>query len=126
MTAKPIPLRDRNAEAHEHHGAALALFSEWPQHSFAVAAHSYAEAYAVLTRSSKGAPFRWPAEEARATLASVASVTRLVGLTYGQTFDAIRDYAAGGGIGSRLYESSSARPRFGTASLASSPSTRST
>ena len=110
MSAKPLALLDSNvvvaalAQAHEHHAAALVLFAQWPAHSFAVAAHAYAEAYAVLTRPAAGAPFRWPAEEAWATLESVAGVTRLVGLTHGQTFDAIRAYAAAGGVGSRLYD----------------------
>ena len=69
---------------------------------FAVAAHSYAEAFSTLTR--RGAPFRFPADEAWAALESIRSVTRLVGLTPAQMFDATRDYARAGGIGARLYD----------------------
>lgn len=110
MSDRPVALLDSNvviaavAEAHEHHVASLALFENWPDRSFAVAAHSHAESYAVLTRPAKTAPFRWPPEDAWATLKSVAAVTVLIGLTHGQTFEGIRDYAAGGGTGSRLYD----------------------
>lgn len=110
MIARPAALLDTNvivaavAEAHEHHAPSLALLAGRQAGSLAVAAHSYAEAYAVLTRPAAAAPFRWPAEDAWAALESVASVTRLVGLTHGQMFDAVRDYASNGGMGSRLYD----------------------
>ena len=92
------------AEAHEHHGASIALFSLFPDQSFAVAAHSYSEAYSILTRKAQSSPFKWPAVDAIAALESVAVRCSLVGLTHGQTFDAIRDFAGRGGIGSRLYD----------------------
>lgn len=92
------------AEAHEHHEASIALFSLFPDQSFAVAAHSYSEAYSILTRKAQSSPFKWTAADAMAALESVAVRCSLVGLTHGQTFDAIRDFAADGGIGSRLYD----------------------
>ena len=52
----PAALLDSNViiaclvEAHEHHAASFALFTECNPGSFAVAAHSFAEAYATLTR----------------------------------------------------------------------------
>jgi predicted nucleic acid-binding protein len=92
------------AEAHEHHRASAALFSKADARAFAVASHSYAEAFAVLTHPAPGAPFRWTAKEAWAALESVAALSRLVGLSHAQTFDAVRRYAAGGGVGPRLYD----------------------
>lgn len=92
------------AEAHEHHEASIMLFVDRPAHSFAVAAHSYSEAYSILTRRSKSSPFRWTASNAIAALESVAAKCVLVGLTHAQTFDAIKTFAAEGGIGPRLYD----------------------
>jgi predicted nucleic acid-binding protein len=92
------------AEAHEHHLPSLALFSATPPLKLAVAAHSYAEAYTTLTRRGDHAPFRWPPAEAWAALESVAAVTRLIGLTPAQSFDAVRDFAAAGHIGARIYD----------------------
>lgn len=92
------------AEAHEHHQASIALFSSFPTNSFAVAAHSYSEAYSILTRKAQTSPFRWKAGDAIAALESVAARCVLVGITHAQTFDAIRDFASGGGVGPRLYD----------------------
>ncbi len=92
------------AEAHEHHGPSLGLLIDGQDAQFAVAAHSYAEAYNTLTRRGEGAPFQFTAEEAWAALESVRSATSLIGLTAPQTFDAIRNYAQAGGIGARLYD----------------------
>jgi predicted nucleic acid-binding protein len=92
------------AEAHEHHAASIALFSTKPPIKLAVAAHCYAEAYTTLTRRSEHSPFRWPANEAWAALESVAAVTRLVGLTTAQSFEAVRDFAAGEHVGARIYD----------------------
>jgi predicted nucleic acid-binding protein len=103
----PAALLDSNvliaclAEAHEHHSASLALFAESVPGSFAVAAHSFAETYATLTRP---APFGFAAGYARAALERLRAVTSLVGLTPSQTFDTVRRYAAAGGIGARLYD----------------------
>lgn len=90
------------AEAHEHHAASLALITSDRPAGLAVAAHSYAEAHATLTRRGDHAPFRWPPDQAWAALESVAAVTGLIGLTPAQTFDAVRTYAASGAIGARL------------------------
>jgi predicted nucleic acid-binding protein len=92
------------AEAHEHHAPSLALFSNDPPYNIAVAAHCYAEAFTTLTRRGQHAPFHWPPEEAWAALDSVAAVTRLVGLTPAQQIDAVRDFAAAGHIGARIYD----------------------
>jgi predicted nucleic acid-binding protein len=92
------------AEDHEHHAASLALLVGEDRGAFAVAAHSYAEAYSTLTRRGEHAPFRFTAAEAWAALESVRAVTSLVGLTAAQTFDAVRQYADSGGIGARLYD----------------------
>jgi predicted nucleic acid-binding protein len=92
------------AEAHEHHPASLALVLGDPRPSFAISAHSYAEAYSTLTRRGDHAPFRFTADEAWAALESVRAITVLVGLTPAQTFDAVRNYARTGGIGARLYD----------------------
>ncbi len=92
------------AEAHEHHEPSITLFVDRPAHSFAVASHSYAEAYSILTRRSQSSIFRWPASDAIAALESVAAKCVLVGLTHAQTFDAIKTFAAEGGIGPRLYD----------------------
>jgi predicted nucleic acid-binding protein len=92
------------AEAHEHHEASLALLTGQGEMQFAVAAHSYAEAYSTLARQGDHAPFRFSPEEAWAALESVRAVTVLLGLTAPQTFDAIRSYSQAGGIGPRLYD----------------------
>ncbi len=92
------------AEAHEHHGPSLGLLIDGRASQFAVAGHSYAEAYNTLTRRGERAPFQFTPEEAWAALESVRAATSLIGLTAPQTFDAIRSYAHGGGIGARLYD----------------------
>ena len=92
------------AEAHEHHEPSIALFADRLSNPFAVAAHSYSEAYSILTRKSQNSPFRWTAPDAIAALESVAAKCLLVGLTHAQTFDAVRSFAAVGGIGPRLYD----------------------
>ncbi len=70
----------------------------------AVAAHSYAEAFCTLTRRSRGAPFHWAADEAVSALESVAARARLVGLTPATSLAAVREFAASGGIGARIYD----------------------
>lgn len=106
----PLILIDTNVivaalvEDHLHHAPSLALLSADPPFTIAVAAHSYAEAFTTLTRQGAHAPFQWPPGEAWAALESVAAVTRLVGLTPAQTFDAVRDFAAVGQIGARVYD----------------------
>jgi predicted nucleic acid-binding protein len=92
------------AEAHEHHIASIALMIAPDVPRFAVAAHSFAESYSTLTKRTAASPFRWSPEDAWAALESLAAATTLVGLTPGQTFDTVRDYAANGEIGSRLYD----------------------
>lgn len=92
------------AEAHEHHGPSLNLLVRNDGTHFAIAAHSYAEAYSTLTRKGDRAPFQFTPAEAWAALESVKAATSLLGLTAPQTFDAIKNYAQNGGIGARLYD----------------------
>ena len=110
MAARPDELLDSNvliallAEAHEHHAASIGLFLGETDLRFAVSAHSYAEAYSMLTRCGGPAPFGFAPGEAWAALASVRAATELVGLTPAQTFDAVRRYAHDAGVGPRLYD----------------------
>lgn len=106
----PLALLDSNVviaavvAAHQHHAPSAALLNDFAPRTFAVAAHSYSEAYSGLTRRSRGALFEFDPGDALAALESVAAQCVLVGLTHGQTFEAIRDFASGGGIGPRLYD----------------------
>ena len=110
MAARPDGLLDSNvliallSEAHEHHAASIKLLLGEGDQRFAVAAHSYAEAYSTLTRRGGPAPFGFAPGEAWAALESVRAVTDLVGLTAAQTFDVVRRYAGDGGVGPRLYD----------------------
>lgn len=89
--------------SHHHYAPSLALMSG-TDHHFAICAHSYAEAYNILTRKGDRAPFAFTPEQAWVALESLRGVTDLVGLTAAQTFDAVRQYARDGGIGARLYD----------------------
>lgn len=108
--SKPRALLDSNviiasvAEAHEHHESSIKLFGLTPIQTFAVASHSYSEAYSILTRKAQSSPFKWSSVDALAALESVAARCVLVGLTHAQTFDAIREFAGDGGMGPRLYD----------------------
>lgn len=93
------------AEAHEHHTASLALMTGPASARFAVAAHSYAEAYSTLTRGGERSLFGFSPGEAWAALASLRAMTGLVGLTAAQTLETIGLYARSGGVGPRLYDS---------------------
>lgn len=93
-----------SAPGHQHHEASAALLNGDDAERFAVADHSFAEAYNTLTRRGEFAPYRWTAQEAAVALAVIRSITMLVGLTPAQTYDAVRDYAADGGIGARVYD----------------------
>lgn len=92
------------AESHAHHESSHALLNTVPPQTFAVAAHCYAEAFTTLTRRSEPSPFKWPPGEAWAALESIAAITRLVGLTPAQSFEAVRDFAAAGHVGARVYD----------------------
>lgn len=92
------------ATDHEHQAASVALWTEPASERFAIAAHSYAEAYSTLTRGGRRGPFGFSPQEALAALDSVRAVTMLIGLTAAQTFDAMRDYARTNGVGARLYD----------------------
>lgn len=93
------------AETHEHHAHSANLMMGAARGvEYAVAAHTYAEAYSTLTRRGEHAPFGFSPNEAWAALQSVRAVTALVGLTPAQTFDAVRSCAQAGGVGPRLYD----------------------
>lgn len=92
------------AEEHQHHAPSLAILQTAAAEALAVAAHSYAEAFVTLTRRGERRTFHRTPDQAWAALESVAAVTRLVGLTPSQTFDAVRAYAAAGGVGARVYD----------------------
>ena len=91
-------------EEHEHHAPSLALLTDGGGNRYAVAAHSYAEAYSTLTRTGPHAPFQFTPQEAWDGLESVRATTAMIGLTASQTFEAIRGYAQSGGAGARLYD----------------------
>lgn len=106
----PAALLDSNvviamlAEEHEHHVASLALLLQSKATDYAVAAHTYAEAYTTLTRPGPSGPFRMPPAVAWGALESVRAATSLVGLTPAQIFEAVRAYSGHGGVGPRLYD----------------------
>lgn len=107
---KPLGLLDTNVlisavdAAVPGHAAVLSLLLDYPPFSWAIAAHSYAEGLNTLTRTSRGAPFKYLPLDAWRALATLKPRTLLVGLTPEQTLDAVRVYAEGGGIGPRLYD----------------------
>ena len=90
-------------EAHDCHADSLDLLVD-TRKTFAVTAHSYAEAFCTLTRRGDHALFQIAPREAWAALESVRAITALIGLTAAQSFDAVRDYALNGGVGPRLYD----------------------
>lgn len=106
----PVALLDSNvvvaivADAHEHHAPSLSLINTAEPLAFAVAAHSFAEAFSTLTRVGGAAPFGVPPGLAWAALESLRASTALLGLTAAETFDATRLYARTGGTGPRLYD----------------------
>lgn len=89
---------------HEHHAPSYTLLESAADSALAVAAHSYAEAFTTLTRRNGPAPYQREPGEVWTALEGVSARTRLVGLTPEQTLDAVRLYAAAGGIGPRLYD----------------------
>lgn len=90
-------------EPHAHYPDSSALFDAQGRVRFAVAAHSLAEAYNTLTRGRLPGAFLSPAEALAAT-DWLRAATALVGLTPPQTVDAIRSFAAGGGVGPVVYD----------------------
>ena len=92
------------AEAHEHHAPSLALLNGPKPPRFAIAAHSFAEAYNTLTHVGPRAVFAVPPRVAWAALQGLREITTLLGLTPAQTFDAIGFYARADGVGPRLYD----------------------
>lgn len=107
---RPEALLDTNVvvaalvEAHPHHRASTTLVVDGGPGRFAVAAHSYAEAFNTLTRGGAQGVYGWSPDEAWDALERVRAWTRLVGLTPSQTLAAVRAYAASGGTGARLYD----------------------
>lgn len=91
-------------EDHVHHRDSAALMTSPPKDGFAVAAHSFAEAYNTLTRRGGASPLAFDSSAAWFALEAIAGSARLVSLTPAQTLDAIRQFAAVGGVGPRLYD----------------------
>lgn len=91
-------------DQHINHETSSRLFIDYPARHFAVAAHSLAEAYSQLTRLGVSAAFRWKPAAASDALEAVVAHVQLIGLTAAETFDAVRDYARGGGVGPRTYD----------------------
>lgn len=91
-------------EDHVHFGPSARLLASSGPGRFAVAAHSYAETFSNLTRRSGPTPIGRSAGAAWTALEAITRLTVPVGLTPAQTLDAIRAYAASGGIGPRLYD----------------------
>lgn len=93
-----------SAPDHADHEICAQLLNVRPEKQFAVAAHSFAEAFTTLTRRGEAGVYRWTSIEAAAALEVARSITVLVGLTPPQTYQAMRDFAHGGGIGARIYD----------------------
>jgi len=92
------------ATEHQHHGFSLPFGALFQRLRFAVASHSFAEAYNTLTRGGIRGPFRFSPDEALAVLEDLRSRSDLLGQTPSQAFDGIRQFALVGGIGPRLYD----------------------
>ena len=107
--SRPEALLDSNVvgaalvQGHLHHTPSARLFL-LPERHYAIAAHSYAEAYNVLTRTSGPAPYAFAPQIAWRALQSVVRATQLVGLTPLQIVDGIRRFAEADGTGPRLYD----------------------
>jgi predicted nucleic acid-binding protein len=89
---------------HQDHLPSRALFAPGARQRFAVAAHSFAEAYVTLTRRGASGWYKFEAAEAWAALEGIKSRVTLISLTPPQVLDSIRRYASDGGIGARLYD----------------------
>jgi predicted nucleic acid-binding protein len=91
-------------QVHQHHEQSARLLDGSNRMRFAVAAHSYAEAYVTLTRRGERAPFRFAPRDAWTALEGLRAATSLVGPTPAQAVDAVGNFARDGGIGARLYD----------------------
>lgn len=87
---------------HAHHPHTIGFFDGSRSGRFAVAAHSFAEAFTTLSRRGASAVYRWPPTSVAQALDAARAATVLIGLTPAQTYDAMRSYAVGGGIGARV------------------------
>lgn len=87
---------------HIHHQPSQALLQNTM--GLSVAAHSYAETYAQLTRQGPSAPAGLSPEEARAAVRALSREMRTISLTPSQTLDSVYRYSTMGGVGARLYD----------------------
>ena len=92
------------ADDHVSHRESVALLFGGAAPRFAVTAHVFAEAFNTLTRRGGAASFGWTPDRVMNALDTVRSRTVLIGLSPEQTYDALRDYASGGGVGPRVYD----------------------
>lgn len=89
-------------EQHEHHVPSVLLLNSRSHRSFAVAAHSLAEAFNILTRRRGEATFGFDPRLVWSALDEIAASVSVLALAPSETLDAIRSYAQGGGVGPRL------------------------
>lgn len=92
------------AKDHSHHSEAIGFFDGSRAGRFAVAAHSFAEAFTTLSRRGASSVYRWPPTSVAKSLHAARAGTVLIGLTPGQTYDAVGAFATAGGIGARVYD----------------------
>lgn len=87
---------------HQHHLPSLALLAGAT--SCAVATHCLSETFSNLTRHGPAGLYRHPPAQVTAFVQGVAYRHRVLALSPEQHLDAMRAYAATGGIGPRLYD----------------------
>ncbi len=89
---------------HDDNEPSAALLATASPGRFALAAHSFAEAFVTLTKQGPWAAFNWTARDALIGLEYVLPRLTVVGLSPAQTADAVRRYAQAGLIGARVYD----------------------
>lgn len=110
MTLRPVALLDSNViiaaivDEHQPHQPSSTLLAGMSDGRLAIAAHSFAEAYATLTSRRTVVGFGLPPENAWRSLMSVAEITTLIGLQPSDAFEDVGLYAQAAGIGPRLYD----------------------
>jgi predicted nucleic acid-binding protein len=89
---------------HDHHNASRSLLIGATGAGFAIAAHSCAESFNILTRQGGAFAYGYPPNLTIEAINRLASSLEVLSLSSYQMLDAIRHYAASGGIGPRLYD----------------------
>lgn len=102
MTLRPVALLDSNViiaaivDEHQHHQPSSTLLAGMSDGRLAIAAYSFAEAYATLTSRRTVVGFGLPPENAWRSLMSVAEITTLIGLQPSDAFEDVGLYAQAG------------------------------